>query len=330
MAAANIEGITLDSIFAGLSICENVSKCEAEIRKQLKSNPNNERWRQIRECGMLTIDEISTLRTTKLRIMDRLFRIVRGRPNEFMGGVRTLLCGDFMQLDAVGDCDEKLYTSTLMIEGKFRVVLLDQNMRQNQSNFKQILSRLRFGHMSAEDILVLSERNVSSMNEIDEDANVLHICGNRRAHEINERMLMNLDGQTEHTFIAVKRWLYNDEDQTQQSTWNTVSLTEPHPQTMGEISQCLDEFCKRDHIKDVRRTTLRKGARVMINKNLYDYDDPKMKNGRIGTIVDIIVSSDPMEIACEYLLLCKTTRVCVLFDDDTANVVDMHPAVQMY
>ncbi|KAK3234557.1 hypothetical protein CYMTET_55108 [Cymbomonas tetramitiformis] len=332
MAAAKVEGVTVDSIFAGVSICENPQECEAQVRKLMKRHPDDDRWLQVRSCGILTIDEVSTLKSVKLFILDKLFRLVREEPNLFMGGVRVLLCGDFLQLDAVGDAEEKLYRSSLMLEGKFKVVLLEENMRQSQSDFKNLLSRLRVGNTTPEDTSLLKQRSVLSFDiSASSGEQPLHLCGNRLAFDINDRMMKQLDGNLELKLTAVKRWIVESESRKDKiPEWTTMPLSERHPQTMGRISEQLDDFCKRDHVKDVQTLVLRVGSRVMINKNLYDYGDPRMKNGRIGTVVDMIGPDGECQLDHEYLLLVDNVRVHVRFDDDDASVVAMHPSRQVY
>eukprot|EP00854_Cymbomonas_tetramitiformis_P006719 gene6719-8040_t len=299
MAAAKVEGVTVDSIFAGATICDNPQECEARVRDLIKRYPEHDRWVEIRHCGMLTIDEVSTLKSVKFSVLDKLFRLVRGKPDLFMGGVRVLLCGDFLQLDAVGDAEEKL---------------------------------LRIGNTTSEDVSLLRQRNVSCFDISTLSAEQpLHLCGNRLAFDINDLMMKQLNGNLEIKCTAVKRWIVRSESGDDKiPEWITMPLSERHPRNMDRISEHLDDFCNRDHVKDVQTLVLRVGARVMINKNLYDYGDSRMKNGRIGTVVEITGFDKDRQLEHEFLLLIDSIRVHVRFDDDDATVIAMHPSQQTY
>ncbi|KAK3289568.1 hypothetical protein CYMTET_3005 [Cymbomonas tetramitiformis] len=321
MAASKLQGRTIDSLFPQLTNISDPEKCTSIVKKLMATNPD--RWKHIKNLSILVIDEVSTLLVTKLRMLDVAFRIIRDAPLLFMGGVRLLLCGDFLQLDSTGGAeDTKLYGHEMMIEGQFKIINLTQNLRQTDEVFGALLSRARLGRLTSEDDVMLQSRSFQSVSDADIDPSSLQICGTRNlAHIINTKRFASLEATSlTYVFTAIKRWkIATDEEE----KWIVKSVDAENP--VGALREKLKEFCFRPCVMETKRCTIRIGARVMLNRNLYDYKDNRMRNGRLGTVVNVGMVAEQCD---EEPLLSPLTYVGVSFDDDEPGVmVKVKPAV---
>ncbi|KAK3252477.1 hypothetical protein CYMTET_38225, partial [Cymbomonas tetramitiformis] len=323
MPASKLRGQTLDSVFPQLTNMSDPRTCANVIKKMIAVNPD--RWNFIRLLCLLVIDEISTLLVNKLKMLDIAFRIIRDAPSDYMGGVRVMLCGDFLQLDSAGDVDgTKLYGHEMMIEGQFKVFNLTRNVRQTDDNFAGLLSRARLGRLTEADGSLLRSRNANTDQENDIASDTLQICGTRNlAHIINIKRFESLKGTSRtYEFPAIKRWKMSTEGE---DDWVVKPLDTENPSELGSLGEKLRDLCARPCVKDAKRCTLRIGARVMLNRNLYEYKDCRMRNGRVGTVVDVCVLAEQYD---EETLLSPLTYVGVRFDDDaTEDTVRVKPAV---
>ncbi|KAK3242589.1 hypothetical protein CYMTET_47748 [Cymbomonas tetramitiformis] len=321
MAASKLKGRTLDSVIPPLTNVTDPHVCATLVKKLLATNA--ERWKFIKLLSILVIDEVSTLLATKLKMLDVAFRIIREAPQSYMGGVRVMLCGDFLQLDAVGDAETtKLFRDEAMLLGEFKVVCLEENLRQSDQHLSALLSRARVGRLTSDDNeLLLSKSSKHRGEEI--ESNALHICGSRNlAHAINTKRFESLqDVSGSHKFEAVKRWTHGSGD----GEWIVKSIDEETPSDLGTLGERLRDFCSRPCVKDAKNCTLRIGTRVMLNRNLYEYKDNRMRNGRLGTVTEI---GNLAEQYGDEPVLSPFTHVIVAFDDDEPGVtVKVAPAV---
>ncbi|KAK3255168.1 hypothetical protein CYMTET_35641 [Cymbomonas tetramitiformis] len=330
MAASKIDGQTVDSIFPEAVSVTDASTCRAMVARMLARNPTSPRWTAVRALALLVIDEISTLTPTKLEMLDVFFRTVRRCPGLFMGGLRVMLCGDFLQLDPVGDELAKLHEHELLIRGEFKVVLLEDNLRQSDEALRALLARSRIGKLTDEDRATLATRRVE---EPPRGRGALQVCySRRRAFDINDAELAAIL-DTERVFVAIKRWTTNPSRGALE--WTTSKVDAPHPSNLGPLGDRLREMCGRPNVQAVKRCALRVGARVMLNKNLYDHEDPRMRNGRLGTVRAIEVPEGCVHashLVDEMVMLSARTRVMVAFDDAGSPdaAVEVRPTVSRH
>ena len=65
------------------------------------------------KIGLIIIDEFSTITTRQFYILDRRFRQVMEKEEIPFGGIKVILCGDFMQNEAIGG--DSLYVNSLLV-----------------------------------------------------------------------------------------------------------------------------------------------------------------------------------------------------------------------
>lgn len=150
ISADNIGGMTIHS-WAGIELGDKsvffyVSKIK-EFPKYFL------RWVN---TTVLIIDEISMIGATVFDKLSQIGSVLRDDPRPF-GGMTLLLCGDICQLPPVKD--QYFFESSAYKQMKFKICRLTHPWRfQNDLDFFQLLSRVRIGKQTEEDIFKLRER----------------------------------------------------------------------------------------------------------------------------------------------------------------------------
>ena len=98
VAASLLPNATTLHAFAGIGIGKGTpEQLVANVKKNHKSR---ERWES---CTTLVIDEVSMLSKDLFEKLDHIGRVIRrGRSHLAFGGIQLVLCGDFFQLQPVG------------------------------------------------------------------------------------------------------------------------------------------------------------------------------------------------------------------------------------
>ena len=179
IAAVNVKGQTLHS-WAGVGLCKNpVSKTVEKIRGRIST------LRQILNCKILAIDEISMLNIETFEYVNEVLKEVREN-NEPFGGIQVLLIGDFFQLPPVEEetLERKYcFDSPLWEELNLKNVVLKKNYRQNEEKFVIALAHMRTNCLEAEDIELLNTRNTDLDTS---ETDILHIFStNNEANQYN-------------------------------------------------------------------------------------------------------------------------------------------------
>lgn len=165
LAACLVGGTTVHQ-FAGLSGAFNDGDDVERIAQGVMGRGAAvKRWRQ---CKVLVVDEVSMLSRGMLELLDAVARRCRGC-SKVMGGVQLVLLGDFFQLPPV--CPQATPTLTESAVSAFafnsvvwttlrlHVVELDCVFRQaDDAEFVQLLSAVRWGRLSSEQLTQLNER----------------------------------------------------------------------------------------------------------------------------------------------------------------------------
>lgn len=158
----------------------------------------------LEKIELLVIEEISMVRVDVIDTIDYVLRQAKKNATPF-GGVKVILCGDPMQLPPVVGKERNLinerwrgvyfFDAPVFQEFTMKTITLQKIWRQSDSDFIDILNRLREGRPTANDLRKLNEHRQSSVDHV-------HItCTNALAEEINTIELKKLSG-TESTFIA--------------------------------------------------------------------------------------------------------------------------------
>ena len=116
------------------------------------------------ETKVLIIDEISMMNPELFDKIDLLFRRIRRDTRPF-GGVQIIISGDLLQLPPVGS-NEFVFESFNWDEVIHETIYLDEVMRQNESEFIQVLNKVRLGIVDEEvRNLLESRRGLEPINE---------------------------------------------------------------------------------------------------------------------------------------------------------------------
>ena len=267
ISAYNIGGMTIHS-FMGIGTGEmpvNVLIKRIKRKKMYKE--------RIMKCDILVIDEISMLSAELFEKLNMICKEIR-RNKTFFGGIQIVLTGDFLQLLPVFNKNKELYENVderLIIESdlfnktfnKKNIITLRENFRQkNDKKFIDLLLRIRDGSYTNDDTKLLETRKVLSDFENKDIVNL--VSSNKKAQLINDTQLNRLKTSK---VKYVSSYVSSGVDVDVQNL-----LT----------SELKFQFNQRG----INELTLKKGARVMLIKNL----DVSMGlvNGAIGTIVDFI------------------------------------------
>jgi len=152
VAALNVGGQTIHSLFRlpiGV-IADHQIDQPPELRKLLSA------------IDTLVVDEVSMVNADLMDAMDRSLRQARQRPLEAFGGVQMVLFGDPYQLAPVpGEGEERAYfadhyrsmwffDAKVWDEADLRIFELTTIHRQHELEFKQLLTAVRHGAVTAE------------------------------------------------------------------------------------------------------------------------------------------------------------------------------------
>ena len=206
----------------------------------------------IETTDVLVIDEISMLHDYRLDMVDAVARTVRDDPRPF-GGIQVVLCGDFFQLPPVNRNDSRqggfVTGSSAWNELDLVICYLDEQHRQDDATFLEILNALRGGDIRRHHAETLLERIGKDID--DENITELHTT-NVNVETINHGRLHMLDEKT-HYYDMVTTGSENYVNSLKRS--------------------CLA----------MERLALKKGALVMAIKNS---QDRKYVNGSLGVVTD--------------------------------------------
>ncbi|MBU6426756.1 AAA family ATPase [Patescibacteria group bacterium] len=172
IAATHMGGVTIHS-WSGIGVKDQLSDWDIdEISQREKLSA------RINAAKVLVIDEISMLHHYQLDMVNRVLKSVRNSPEPF-GGLQAVVCGDFFQLppvsrrprsfDADGmlfidddyDADGKArfaYHSRAWREAEFAVCYLEENYRQSDEQYLQVLNAIRNSAVTDEIVEILKSR----------------------------------------------------------------------------------------------------------------------------------------------------------------------------
>nr|XP_009861135.1 ATP-dependent DNA helicase PIF1-like [Ciona intestinalis] len=257
VAACHIGGVTLHS-FAGIgSGSASIENCI----QLAKSRPAV--VKQWKACRHLIIDEISMISGDFFDKIEAVARAVRGSMDPF-GGIQLILCGDFFQLPPVSKGKE---TVKLCFQSKSWQPCVDvcwelkHVYRQTDTKFIQMLQDIRIGRCTAkiEEVLKATKLNKTENNGI----LATQLCTHKENVQLcNKNQLEKLPSDP---------IVYEAQD-------STTAFTD-----------IIDKM-----LPDTKIITLKKGAQVMLNKNLNV--GKGMVNGARGIVTGFTKSEQPLPI----------------------------------
>ena len=152
----------------------------------------------IETTDVLVIDEISMLHDYRLDMVDTVARTVRDDPRPF-GGIQVVMCGDFFQLPPVNRNDSKqgsfVVNSQVWEQLDPVICYLDEQHRQDDEQFLEILNALRGGDIRRRHAEALLERVGQDID--DDKVTELHTI-NIDVDRINQQRLNQLEAETHY------------------------------------------------------------------------------------------------------------------------------------
>ena len=285
-AAMNIKGTTIHT-FCGLGIAE-------EPLDQLKSrwlDPKNRgcyfKFMNIwKDLELLIIDEISMIQPDFLSKLNILVGLTRKRANEYFGGVQIVFLGDFLQLPPVmknlGKEEVKMTFQMKEFPSFFQhVTILKKIYRQSDTQFSDLLNRIRYGTPTLEDHQILKSR-VVPFHQIALQKPTRIVTRLEQAKHINQQELEKISSpsvffnaysgfKTMEQFQAMKNHVLLPKKSTIQKT--SMDL---------ERHKRLEEMLKKNCPVD-SNLELKKDAKILLTVNL-DLANG-LVNGSRGTIL---------------------------------------------
>ncbi len=154
LAATHLDGRTIHS-WSGIGITERLNA------KELKRLVNDDKiWQRIKYTKSLIIDEISMLSASRLDLVSYVCQAVRQDMRPF-GGLQIVLCGDFFQLPPVaglGGDKRFVFDANVWEELKLKICYLDEQYRQEDDRFSELLNNIRANRKMTESYKILMER----------------------------------------------------------------------------------------------------------------------------------------------------------------------------
>lgn len=202
VAAINAGGVTMHSFFQ-LPFGPYLPSMQSnDTNNRLKMNFNREKIAIIKSLDLLVIDEISMVRADVLDAINDVLQRYRDRNKPF-GGVQLLMIGDLQQLAPVvvpseWDMIHQHYNSPYFFESKalksteYLTLELRHIYRQSDSEFINILNRVRENNIDATTLDALNSRYIANFEPEDSEGYITLTSHNNSAWVINERRLENL------------------------------------------------------------------------------------------------------------------------------------------
>lgn len=219
IAATNVGGVTIHAFFKFplRPLTPN------DVGIPVFPNGSN-KYDVIHALDTIIIDEVSMASADLIDAIDTSLRLNTGNQGQPFGGKQMIFIGDVFQLEPVSreqsprqDFIKKMYKSVYFFNAhvfkRFSIkrVELKRIYRQTEDTFMSLLSRVRVGSVTREDIAVLNSRFISRFI-VDEykDAIVLTTV-NHRANEFNLNKLHEIKTD-EHKYLAEVTGRFNLEN----------------------------------------------------------------------------------------------------------------------
>lgn len=199
IAASVFGGVTIHS-WSGIGVREELTEEDLEKIAAKKT--------QIKDTGVLIVDEISMLHARQLVLVDQVLKYCRKSSLPF-GGIQLVLVGDFFQLppvdrDGVLDKDKFCFMSKAWVDANLKVCYLDKQYRQKKDVLTSILNEIRNNSLSEESIEIIKS---TAKNEFESGVITKLYTHNIDVDRINQKELNSIDEksyshQVEKTGIA--------------------------------------------------------------------------------------------------------------------------------
>ncbi|MBK9285980.1 MAG: helix-turn-helix domain-containing protein [Sphingobacteriaceae bacterium] len=209
-----------------------------------------------RNLDVLVIDEVSMVRADMMDQIDACLKFTRKKWDLPFGGVQVLLIGDMFQLAPVINSEEQnilksvykgfYFFNSLIIQKEPPVYIeLEKIFRQKESNFIELLNKVRNNRLGLKDLGELNEKYKKEISDEERLTYITLTTHNKKAEEINSNSMSKIK-EKEFSYKAKVEGIFQ------------------------EKSYPADEILK-----------LKKGARVMFLKN---NSEKNFYNGKTGIV----------------------------------------------
>lgn len=285
IAALQLRGSTVHS-FAGCGwVHPGESRRKVYARLGLRAIS---KWRK---CEVLVIDEISMLESSFFELLDFLARRTR-RSLEPFGGIQLVLSGDFLQLPPVvssslpGSSSETnfCFLSRAWLRCNPQVCVLSKSFRQKNLAFFHLLHEVRRGQMSEKSISILKNKSAKILlqrhcptEKVKKEVVDAHLPSEESGAPSSiegsfSSSFENVNEEENHTFLRPKRVDVSCENERFYAALQTPEyFYGGFHEGEGKFPKVLPQLLR-----------LRKGCRVMLNKNVNTTDG--LVNGSCGVI----------------------------------------------
>lgn len=268
IAAYNINGVTIHS-FCGIGTGDG--DVEYLIKKVYRKKLVRDK---IVGIDIIILDEASMLSAELFEKLNIICQSIR-KNKMFFGGIQLVLSFDPLQLlpvfnkntELYKEIDERLIIESTVFNANYNtisrdnIILLKENFRQDDTNFVELLLRIRNGSFTQMDIDTLNKRKIKSKS-----GSIHLVSSNKEAQSINEKNLKKLKGDVLKSSVRYESTKHSD---------------------LSDI--LIREFQSQFKQKNIDTLSLSVGARVMLIKNLNV--ESGLVNGAIGTITNIVNGS---------------------------------------
>jgi len=266
LAAVNVQGQTIHS-WAGVGIC---NKPVEQVIENILRRPALKK--QITNCKILAIDEISMLDARTFDYIDEVLKTLKNNDEPF-GGIQVLLFGDFFQLPPVEKSNGFCFQSECWYALGLKTIFLEKIYRQTDELFVKSLNNMRLNCLTEEDLRLFYDREV---NYDTFGSDILHIFStNREADNYNNRKFSSVN-EPVHKFVGI------DKIHRKKSTIEVDKNKLSDKLSKFDIMtwEMFDKCCKAPQALE-----LKQGCKVMLLKNL-DFKKGLI-NGSCGTVLEM-------------------------------------------
>lgn len=259
IAATHLGGVTIHA-WSGLGIRDTLTAQDIELLGEKQYL-----WKRYESVKVLIIDEISMLHHFRFDLLNRLAQAFKRNDKPF-GGMQVVLCGDFFQLPPVARFGEPAalfaYQSKIWNAMNLKICYLDEQHRQNDDQFLNLLNTIR-------------------ANEVDEGT----------LEYLKDRFNQEIDPDIFGDIIPTKLYSHNEDvDKINLKALGEISGSEEFflMDTKGKSN--LVEILTKSCLAPME-LRLKIGARVMFVKNNYDKG---YANGTLGVIDHFDMDHNPV------------------------------------
>ena len=283
LAAEAIEGATIHHVAGfGLPKCVNWLGFANPLKRSV-----------IKSYDVLMIDEVSMVDGEFLDRVSEHMSAVRQNSRPF-GGMQIVLFGDFLQLGPIDNTKKRAlsgagFCPALILNRGFafeswtwrdlnlQFVELTQMFRQSDQHFAEILRRIRWGIPEAADELLAiiqnAEGNASRRQSLKNDSALRLVAKNVEADRINDEELKRLKCKQAFKFKALDRVELSQDLSPEMATRARYQLEKQGVPPDARIRDLIE---------------LKKGAKVMMLKNMEIFDLVKLVNGSRGYVSKMV------------------------------------------